>query len=230
MDIKDESGLRVTYYGAMDDQVNISAYIRDLTMTYFEKLSARDDVSIKSIKTARKGDFLSKEREDDIVRYFEGYFDENVEIERRNRGKKNVNHLESVEQKYQDYNQMPMSAPLKQAYNLASERITRGANGTYQDFKLIVEYEIDDPDAQKREEQKKIRLFQEISFYPVDNDLDMGNHRYLDLEKAFFQRVKNMNDADLGKTISLHRLRSFTERAIKGIARDVKKYEEQVKR
>lgn len=214
----------------MDDQVNISAYIRDLTMTYFEKLSARDDVSIKSIKTARKGDFLSKEREDDIVRYFEGYFDENVEIERRNRGKKNVNHLESVEQKYQDYNQMPMSAPLKQAYNLASERITRGANGTYQDFKLIVEYEIDHPDAQKREEQKKIRLFQEISFYPVDNDLDMGNHRYLDLEKAFFQRVKNMNDADLGKTISLHRLRSFTERAIKGIARDVKKYEEQVKR
>lgn len=230
MDIKDESGLRVTYYGAMDDQVNISAYIRDLTVTYFEKLSARDDVSIKSIKTARKGDFLSKEREDDIVRYFEGYFDENVEIERRNRGKKNVNHLESVEQKYQDYNQMPMSAPLKQAYNLASERITRGANGTYQDFKLIVEYEIDHPDAQKREEQKKIRLFQEISFYPVDNDLDMGNHRYLDLEKAFFQRVKNMNDADLGKTISLHRLRSFTERAIKGIARDVKKYEEQVKR
>lgn len=214
----------------MDDQVNISAYIRDLTVTYFEKLSARDDVSIKSIKTARKGDFLSKEREDDIVRYFEGYFDENVEIERRNRGKKNVNHLESVEQKYQDYNQMPMSAPLKQAYNLASERITRGANGTYQDFKLIVEYEIDHPDAQKREEQKKIRLFQEISFYPVDNDLDMGNHRYLDLEKAFFQRVKNMNDADLGKTISLHRLRSFTERAIKGIARDVKKYEEQVKR
>lgn len=230
MDIKDESGLRVTYYGAMDDQVNISEYIRDLTVTYFEKLSARDDVSIKSIKTARKGDFLSKEREDDIVRYFEGYFDENVEIERRNRGKKNVNHLESVEQKYQDYNQMPMSAPLKQAYNLASERITRGANGTYQDFKLIVEYEIDHPDAQKREEQKKIRLFQEISFYPVDNDLDMGNHRYLDLEKAFFQRVKNMNDADLGKTISLHRLRSFTERAIKGIARDVKKYEEQVKR
>lgn len=214
----------------MDDQVNISEYIRDLTVTYFEKLSARDDVSIKSIKTARKGDFLSKEREDDIVRYFEGYFDENVEIERRNRGKKNVNHLESVEQKYQDYNQMPMSAPLKQAYNLASERITRGANGTYQDFKLIVEYEIDHPDAQKREEQKKIRLFQEISFYPVDNDLDMGNHRYLDLEKAFFQRVKNMNDADLGKTISLHRLRSFTERAIKGIARDVKKYEEQVKR
>lgn len=230
MDIKDESGLRVTYYGAMDDQVNISAYIRDLTVTYFEKLSARDDVSIKSIKTARKGDFLSKEREEDILHYFEGYFDENVEIERRNRGKKNVNHLESVEQKYQDYNQMPMSAPLKQAYNLASERITRGANGTYQDFKLIVEYEIDHPDAQKREEQKKIRLFQEISFYPVDNDLDMGNHRYLDLEKAFFQRVKNMNDADLGKTISLHRLRSFTERAIKGIARDVKKYEEQVKR
>lgn len=230
MDIKDESGLRVTYYGAMDDQVNISEYIRDLTVTYFEKLSARDDVSIKSIKTARKGDFLSKEREEDILHYFEGYFDENVEIERRNRGKKNVNHLESVEQKYQDYNQMPMSAPLKQAYNLASERITRGANGTYQDFKLIVEYEIDHPDAQKREEQKKIRLFQEISFYPVDNDLDMGNHRYLDLEKAFFQRVKNMNDADLGKTISLHRLRSFTERAIKGIARDVKKYEEQVKR
>lgn len=230
MDIKDESGLRVTYYGAMDDQVNISEYIRDLTVTYFEKLSARDDVSIKSIKTARKGDFLSKGREEDILHYFEGYFDENVEIERRNRGKKNVNHLESVEQKYQDYNQMPMSAPLKQAYNLASERITRGANGTYQDFKLIVEYEIDHPDAQKREEQKKIRLFQEISFYPVDNDLDMGNHRYLDLEKAFFQRVKNMNDADLGKTISLHRLRSFTERAIKGIARDVKKYEEQVKR
>lgn len=214
----------------MDDQVNISAYIRDLTMTYFEKLSARDDVSIKSIKTARKGDFLSKEREDDIVRYFEGYFDENVEIGRRNRGKKNVNHLESVEQKYQDYNQMPMSAPLKQAYNLASEKIARGANGTYQDFKLIVEYEIDHPDPKQREEEKKIRLFQEISFYPVDNDLDMGNHRYLDLEKAFFQRVKNMNDADLGKTISLHRLRSFTERAIKGIARDVKTYEEKVKR
>ncbi|MBQ9553621.1 hypothetical protein IJU97_01285 [bacterium] len=36
-------------------------------------------------------------------------------------------------------------------------------------------------------------LSQEISFYSNKNDLNMGNHNFLDLEKKIFNRVKGMN-------------------------------------
>ena len=125
---------------------------------------------------------------------------------------------------------MPLSPAQKRAYEHASDKIARGSNGDYQDFKLVIDLEIDKNEYQNEEHlypliqdeankaQKTITLSQEISFYPIDNDLNMGNHHFLDLEKKIDTRVSNMNDSKLGKSISLDRLRWFVETTIKDIS------------
>lgn len=58
----------------------------------------------------------------------------------------------------------------------------------------------------------------------------MGNHHFLDLEKRIDTRISNMNDPELGKSISLNRLRWFVESSLKDISFDIDIYEEKIKK
>ena len=58
----------------------------------------------------------------------------------------------------------------------------------------------------------------------------MGNHHFLDLEKRIDTRISNMNDPELGKSISLNRLRWFVETSLKDISFDIDIYEEKIKK
>ena len=58
----------------------------------------------------------------------------------------------------------------------------------------------------------------------------MWNHGILELEKRIFNRVRTVNVPNLWKSISLHRLRYYTETAIKDISFEIDIYEDKVKR
>lgn len=242
-DIKDESWIRSTYYGDLRNKNLIEEHIDTIIHEYLQKQLSKNGVKIKSIRSAKKGDLISDEKEDMILSSLLAILDEfqpeiDNDVNKRFVRKLNKDYLEDIKLLYKKFNGKELSPALQSAYKIADERISRGSNGNYKDFKLIVEYGIDPEEYDKNDEALKlpnkidkkdeIWLFQEISFYPVSNDLNMGNHHFLDLEKKIFLRIKNMNDNDLGKSISLNKLRYFTEAAIKDISFEIDKYEEKI--
>jgi hypothetical protein len=56
----------------------------------------------------------------------------------------------------------------------------------------------------------------------------MWNHDILDLEKKIFDQVKNVDAYDVWKSISLEKLRCFTETAIKNISQKTEKRSENI--
>lgn len=233
--IDDESGLRVIYYeDPFHGQTKIAKHISEILKSYFWKIATAGNIKIESIQTDKKWEFISDNHVKNISNalttmlknFSVDVFDS--EIKRR---KKSVSSssslLEQVSQNYEELAEKSPTEGLKRAYQIANGEIKRGSNGDYKDFKLIVKYTIR-PNSDDKENKQE--LSQEISFYPHTNDLNMGNHHFLDLEKKIFNRVKNMNDGELGKSISLNRLRYFTETAIKDIAFDIDCYDDKVAR
>ena len=245
--ITDESGLRSTYYGDNKDKEQIFDHIDTVSMNYFGDIKNTPGITIRSISTVGKWNFISSDQEYDLINKLRGFFsdlpnDQIPEIGKRQKKAEWQDLLPLIEKVAQSSLNMPLSPAQKRAYELASDKIARGSNGDYQDFKLVINLEIDKNEYQNEEHfypliqdeaskaQKTITLSQEISFYPIDNDLNMGNHHFLDLEKKIDTRVSNMNDSKLGKSISLDRLRWFVETTIKDISFDIDLYEEKVKK
>lgn len=232
--IQDESGLRANYYGPMHDQKYIENSILQISKDYFKQIKEIPGLSIESIQSDRKGNFLSAGNEEFLLKELGAQVAcENIS-KRMKSNARAASPLESLSDKYQTYEGKKPTPGLKRAYQIANGEVSRGANGDYKDFKFLVKYHIDHktyntklkPGEQKLE--KDLDLCQEISFYPNSNELNMGNHHFLDLEKRIFNRVKNTNDKELGKSISLNRLRYFTETALKDISFDIDCYEAQV--
>ena len=111
--------------------------------------------------------------------------------------------MDSISSKYHHLTKTKPTPGLKAAYEIANAT-KRGSNGNqYKDFKIIAKLSLDQEvynahlEDQELEIKKDLDLSQEISFYPYTNDLNIGNHHFLDLEKKIFLRVKNMNDMEL---------------------------------
>jgi len=237
-EIKDESWVRATFYWKEKDPEEIKNSIVTLCKNYLDKIINTKWVYIDSIQADKKWEFIDDKTEAEILDELETYLsendDENIEVVKRVKTWKKNSKLEYLSQIYSKLNQKKPSQWMKQAYKIASWEVKRWANGKYEDFKLIVKYSIDKDEYNEWTNDDKIdedlSLYQEISFYPHNNDLWMGNHNFLDLEKRIFNRVKNMNDPELWKSISLNRLRYFTESAIKDISFDIDIYEDKIKR
>lgn len=241
-EIKDESWIRATYYWDKNDESwAISDSITTLCKKFLSKVCETDWITIEKIQSDRKWDFISKENEEEILQELNELItnsqDEPLkEISKRLKDWKKRSILENISSIYIRLTKKKPSDGLQQAYKIANGEIKRWSNWKYEDFKLLVEYSINQDeynewiDNNRESIEKDTTLYQEISFYPHSNDLNIWNHNFLDLEKRIFTRVKNMNDAELGKSISLHRLRYFTETALKDISFDIDIYEDKVKR
>ena len=228
-EIKDESGLRVTYYWEWDEEKALQSII-DTLKEYFNKLKDIKWAKITNITLAKKGDFVSKEGLEQIRGLLSNFVEKNTQIQLR---KRNETHsmIEPVKSKFKDLTWKTMPPGLQQALQLANWEIIRWANGDYKDFKLIVEFEKVNPQNKKtnKEDNSDEKFYQEISFYPETNDVNMWNHRFLELEKRIFERVKYMAwDIEFWASISLNRVRRYTETTIKTIAYDIDKKEEQI--
>ena len=71
--------------------------------------------------------------------------------------------LDSVKNKYRELNWKTMPPGLQQALQLSNWEIIRGANGDYKDFKLIIEFEKDEPQSKKAQKQNNDeKFYQEI--------------------------------------------------------------------
>lgn len=222
-EIKDESWVRVIYYGEWDQKQaldNIMSTIKE----YFNKLHNINWLKIKKITLAKKGDFVNDDWVTQIQGLLNNFVEDNSQISVRGQVKKKKN-LEAIFEKHKVLNRWKAITPwLQQALAIAIGMVPRGSNWDYKDFKLIVEFEKD-----KAKEHQT--LFQEISFYPETNDLNLWNHRFLELEKMIFDHVKSMDDEDLwAKSISLNRVRLYTEIILKARASDIEKYEEAVQK
>ena len=244
--LTDESGLRSIYYGDPKDQENIFKHINQVSIDYIKKLYATPWVTIHSITTATKGGFITPDQEKNLIEGLEQnlaiLWTSIPNIEERRKKSDSGNFYTNIKNICEESLNWTPSPALEQAYHLASGKISRGGNGDYKDFKLIVNLSIDkkfyqkDPvpypliDEKVDKGEKVIPLFQEISFYPISNDLNMGNHHFLDLEKRIDTRISNMNDPELGKSISLNRLRWFVESSLKDISFDIDIYEEKIKK
>lgn len=237
-EIKDESWVRATYYWSENNPEEIKNSIISLCKKYLDKISKIKWIYIESIQADRKWNFIDEKCENEILEELEDYLsdfgEDSIEVTKRVKTWNKNSKLDSVSWIYRDLNQKKPSQWLKQAYQIASWDIKRWANGKYEDFKLIVKYTIDKNEYNEWSNNDKIdedvNLYQEISFYPHTNDLWIWNHNFLDLEKRIFNRVKNMNDPELWKSISLNRLRYFTESTIKDISFDIDIYEDKIKR
>ena len=237
-EIKDESWVRATYYGQEKDPVKIKDSIVSLCKNYLDKISKIKWVYIESIQADRKWNFIDEKWENEILNELEDYLsglqESNVEIMKRVKTWNRSSKLDSVSQIYRSLNQKSPSQWMKQAYKIASWEVKRWSNGKYEDFKLIVKYTIDKNEYNEWSNGEHIDedvvLYQEVSFYPHGNDLGIWNHNFLDLEKRIFNRVKNMNDPELWKSISLNRLRYFTETTLKDISFDIDIYEDKIRR
>jgi len=240
-DIKDESGLRATYYGDWSNHDNVVQSITNLSSHFLSHIKDIDWIYIQNITSAKKWDFVSTEDEDKIL----GELIDNIwltdsneipEISKRQELSAKQSKLKSISSKYESLCQRKPSPWLQQAYKIASGEVIRWANWNYKDFKLIIEYFINKDEFNewnsdsKDNIEKDTTLYQEISFYPHDNDLNMWNHEILELEKKIFTRVRSVNVPDLWKSISLHRLRYYTETTIKDISYQIDMYEDKVKR
>lgn len=240
-DIKDESWLRATYYWSWENHDKLVQSISDLSSNFLSKVKDIDWIYIQNITSAKKWNFITTEDEDKILselvdNIWETYNNETPEISKRQQLSAKQSKLKSISSKYEQlYHQKP-SPGLQHAYKIASGEVVRWANWKYEDFKLIIEYFIKADEFNEWNEDSKnnidkdITLYQEISFYPHDNDLNMWNHGILDLEKRIFNRVRTVNVPKLWKSISLHRLRYYTETAIKDISFEIDIYEDKVKR
>ena len=237
-EIKDESGVRATFYWEEKNPEEIKNSIIDLCKNYLDKISKTKWIYIESIQADRKWNFIDEKTENEILNELEDYLsdsdDESIDIAKRVKTWNKSSKLDNISQIYRSLNQKNPSQWMKQAYKIASWEIKRWANGKYEDFKLIVKYSINKDEYNEWSKNDKIdedtTLYQEISFYPHSNDLWIWNHNFLDLEKRIFNRVKNMNDPELWKSISLNRLRYFTESTIKDISFDIDIYEDKIRR
>lgn len=240
-DIKDESWLRATYYWSWKNHDEVVQSISDLSSKFLSDVKEIDWIYIQNITSAKKKDFISTEDEDTILErlvdnIWFNYNGEIPEISKRQQFGAKQPKLESISSKYESRQHKKPSPGLQEAYKIASGEIIRWANWDYSDFKLIVEYFIKADEFNEWNEDSKnhidkdTTLYQEISFYPHDNDLNMWNHWILELEKRIFNRVRTVNVPDIWKSISLHRLRYYTETAIKDISFEIDIYEDKVKR
>lgn len=241
-EIKDESWIRATYYWENDDKWkdNISGTIISLLKEYFKKVSKIEWITIESIQSDRKWEFISNEDEDIILEELWNYLSElwyqNLNISKRIKWIKKKSLLEGICSKYKEFTNKNPSPWLQQAYKIANWEIKRWANGKYEDFKLIINLPVNKEtynewvENEKNHIEEDFHLPQEISFYSNTNDLNMGNHNILDLEKKIFNRVKEMNDYQLWKSISLWRLRKYTESALKDISTEIDIYEDKIRR
>lgn len=239
-DINDESWVRATYYWDIQDTEWIKEFILYKNKNYFNKICNINWIYIQSITSARKWDFISPEDEDTILKELVDdiwltYEGNDPQISKRQNLWQKQSKLEYMCSKYKALEHKKPSPGLQQAYNIASGKITRWANGNYTDFKLCVEYFYKANEFNKWIElsencvEKDGTMKEEISYYDVDNDLNMWNHGILDLEKRIFNQVKNVNVPDLWKSISLHRLRYYTETAIKDISFEIDKRNDKIK-
>ena len=240
-DIKDESWLRATYYWSWENHDKLVQSISSLSSKFLSQVKDIDWVYIQNITSAKKWNFITTKDEDMILwelvdHIWLTYNEETPEISKRQQFWAKQSKLNSICSKYETlYHQKP-SPWLQQAYKIASWEIVRWANWKYEDFKLIIEYFIKADEFNEWNEDSKnnidkdTTLYQEISFYPHNNDLNMWNHWILELEKRIFNRVKTVNVPNLWKSISLHRLRYYTETAIKDISFEIDIYEDKVRR
>ena len=240
-DIKDESWLRATYYWNWENHDKVVQSISDLSSKFLSKVKDIDWIYIQNITSAKKWNFISTEDEDKVLEnlidnIWLTYNDENPEISKRQQFWAKQSKLKSISSKYESLRHKKPSPELQQAYKIASGDVIRWANWKYEDFKLIIEYFIKADEFNEWNEDNKnnidkdITLYQEISFYPHDNDLNMWNHGILELEKRIFNRVRTVNVPNLWKSISLHRLRYYTETAIKDISFEIDIYEDKIKK
>lgn len=237
-EIKDESWIRATYYWPSENTENIKDSIISLCKNYFREIFNTKWIYIESIQTDRKWNFISKEDENQILEDLENYLsnlqDGEIEITKRVKPWTKNSKLENISQIYRSLTKKNPSQWMREAYNIASWTIKRWANGQYEDFKLIIKFSIikDEYNEWRTNEHidEDITLFQEMSFYPHNNDIWIWNHNFLDLEKRIFNRVKTMSDPWLWKSISLNRLRLFTESTIKDISFEIDIYEDKIKR
>lgn len=233
--ISDESGVRSTYYWNLEASEAIQGYIKEVLESYFKAISNKG-IKVVKIQSDRKWNFVNESFESEILQSLSSLInaeqEEEVEILKRMKPWKPNSKLDKLADKYYELTKKKPSLGIQKAYKLANGEVIRGANGAYQDFKLLVEFdgawfgELMDENWVK----KDVSLSQEISFYPQTNELDMGRHDILDFEKKFFNRVKNMNDSELGKTISLNRLRFFAEATLKNSSSDIERYEDSIQR
>ena len=240
-DIKDESWVRATYYWSWENHDKLIQSISDLSSNFLSKVKDINWVYIQNVTSAKKWNFISTKDEDKILENLVDniwltYTGETPEISKRQQLWTKQSKLNSISSKYESlYHQKP-SPWLQEAYKIASWEVVRWANWKYEDFKLIIEYLIKADEFNEGNEDSKnnidkdITLYQEISFYPHNNDLNMWNHGILELEKRIFNRVRTVNVPNLWKSISLHRLRYYTETAIKDISFEIDIYEDKVKR
>lgn len=229
-EIKDESWLRQTYYWERDQEATLQS-ITDTLKEYFNKLKNIKWKKINSITLVKKWDFISNEWLGQIRWLLANFVERNDQIKLREKAS-NRSMLDSVKNKYKELNWKTMPPGLQQALQLSNWEIIRGANGDYKDFKLIIEFENDEPQSKKTQKNNNDeKFYQEISFYPETNDLNMWNHRFLELEKRIFERVNYMAwDIDFWASISLNRVRRYTETTIKTIAYDIDKKEEAIEK
>lgn len=240
-DIKDESWLRATYYWNGKNHDKLIQSISDLSSNFLSKTKDIDWVYIQNITSAKKWSFITSEDENKILEQLNDniwmtYNGEIPDISKRQQFWAKQSKLKSISSKYESLHHQKPSPGLQQAYKIANWEVVRWANGKYEDFKLIVEYFIKADEFNEWNEDNKnnidkdVTLYQEISFYPHDNDLNMWNHGILELEKRIFNRVRTVNIPKLWKSISLHRLRYYTETALKDISFEIDIYEDKVKR
>jgi hypothetical protein len=229
-EIKDESWLRQTYYWERDQEATLQS-ITDTLKEYFNKLKNIKWKKIISITLVKKWNFVSNEWLEQIRWLLANFVERNDQIKLREKAS-NRSMLDSVKNKYRELNWKTMPPGLQQALQLSNWEIIRGANGDYKDFKLIIEFEKDEPQSKKTQKQNNDeKFYQEISFYPETNDLNMWNHRFLELEKRIFERVNYMAwDIEFWASISLNRVRRYTETTIKTIAYDIDKKEEAIEK
>ena len=241
-EIKDESWIRATYYWEDKDKGNdnIKETIISLLKEYFKRISKIEWINIDSIQSDKKWGFISSEDEDIILKELWEYLSElwydDINISRRIKWTKKKSLLEGISSKYKEFTNKNPSPWLQQAYRIANWEVKRWSNGKYEDFKLIVNFLVNKEEYNEWVENEKnhieddFSLPQEISFYSNKNDLNMGNHHILDLEKNIFNRVKEMNDYQLWKSISLWRLRKYTERILKENSTEIDIYEDKISR
>ena len=250
--VTDESWIRAIYYWDMDDKDWIKNSIISIWMQYLKKICNIKWITITSIQFDIKWNFVKKNDSDRIISFLREFLTKELKEKsyrewtepseitikpRRERLKIQKNN--ETEWLYWLYSQLTWKRPqkwLQQAYQIANWSIVRWNNWKYEDFKILVEYTADNEIYNKNlnnNEQtinSNTEISQEISFYPHDNDIWIWNHNFLDLEKRIFNRVKNMDDPDLWKSISLNRLRYFIESAIKDISFEIDIYEDKIKR
>lgn len=232
--VQDESWLRATYYWDMEDKNKINKDIASSLKKYLQKILTSPGIKISNITFDKKGNFVSEEDAIGLIQELQEDF-EDLRINKKIPRNKKNNKLDSVISKYINITWSKPTRWMQAAYQIANGKVSRGWNGKYADIKFNITFAIDAKTYNKwvpKDQQIKenILLEQEVSYYPFDNDLNMGHHEFLDLEKKIFNRVKNMNNAELWKSISLNRLRYFTETTIKDISFLIDVYEEKIKR